>query len=61
MIIRNVSFGSKIAKSSLYKEAASITGNHRIARELVLSVIDELPKYKINQQELHKFILKKTV
>lgn len=59
MIIRNVSFGSKIAKSSLYKEAASITGNHRIARELVLSVIDELPKYKINQQELHKFILKK--
>lgn len=59
MIILNVSFGSKIAKSSLYKEAASITGNHRIARELVLSVIDELPKYKINQQELHKFILKK--
>lgn len=59
MIIRNVSFGSKIAKSSLYKEAASITGNHIIARELVLSVIDELPKYKINQQELHKFILKK--
>lgn len=59
MIIRNVSFGSKIAKSSLYKEAASITGNHRIARELVLSVIDELPKYKINQQELHKFILEK--
>ena len=59
MIIRNVSFGSKIAKSSLYKEAASITGNHRIARELVLSVIDELPEYKINQQELHKFILKK--
>lgn len=61
MIIRNVSFGSKIAKSSLYKEAASITGNHRIARELVLSVIDELPKYKINQQELHKFILKNCI
>ena len=59
MIIRNVSFGSKIAKSSLYKEAASITGNHRIATELVLSVIDELPEYKINQEELHKFILKK--
>ena len=59
IIIRNVSFGSKIAKSSLYKEAASITGNHRIATELVLSVIDELPEYKINQEELHKFILKK--
>ena len=59
MIIRNVSFGSKIAKSSLYKEAASITGNHRIATELVLSVIDQLPEYKINQEELHKFILKK--
>ena len=59
MIIRNVSFGSKIAKSSLYKEAAAITGNHRIATELVLSVIDQLPEYKINQEELHKFILKK--
>ena len=59
IIVRNVSFGSKIAKSSLYKEAAAITGNHRIATELVLSVIDQLPEYKINQEELHKFILKK--
>ena len=43
----------------LYKDAAIVSGDHTIARKLVLSVINELPKYKINEEELQKVILKK--
>lgn len=59
MISRNAAFCSKIVKSSLYKDAFALTANHKITRELVLSAIDELPTYNINQEELHKVILKK--
>ena len=59
MIIRNFDFGSKVAESALYKDAATMTGDHNIARKLVLSVINELPHYKINEEELQKVILEK--
>ncbi len=59
MIIINFDFGSKVAESALYKDAAIVSGDHTIARKLVLSVINELPKYKINEEELQKVILKK--
>lgn len=59
MIVRNVNFGSEIAKTKLYKEAVSITGDHKIARKLIISAINELPKYNIDQEEIHKVILTK--
>lgn len=59
MIVINVNFGSEIAETKLYKDAALITGNHTIARKLIISAINELPSYKIEGEEFQKFILKK--
>jgi len=59
MIVINVNFGSEIAKTKLYKDAALITGNHTIARKLIISAINELSSYKIQGEELQKVILEK--
>lgn len=59
MIVRNVNFGSEIAETKLYKDAALITGNHTIARKLIISAINELPSYKIQGEEFQKVILEK--
>lgn len=57
MIIENVDFGSKLADSTLYKDAIAMTGDHDTAKKLILSLIDKLPNYKIRGEEFQKVIL----
>ena len=57
IIIENVDFGSKLADSTLYKDAIAMTGDHDTAKKLILSLIDKLPNYKIRGEEFQKVIL----
>ena len=54
IIIENVDFGSKLADSTLYKDAIAMTGDHDTAKKLILSLIDKLPNYKIREKKFQK-------
>ena len=57
IIIENVDFGSKLADSTLYKDAIAMTGDQDTDKKLILSLIDKLPNYKIRGEEFQKVIL----
>ena len=57
IIIENVDFGSKLADSTLYKDAIAMTGDQDTAKKLILSLLDKLPNYKIRGEEFQKVIL----
>jgi hypothetical protein len=58
-ISRSILLESKIRNTALYKEAYNLTGNHTEARKLMLISIEFLPTYNIQNEELHKVLVKK--
>lgn len=49
----------KIRNSALYKEAFSMTQDHKEAQKLFFLALENLPTYNIKQEEFHKVLLKK--
>jgi hypothetical protein len=58
-IVNRFKLVSKIQKTRIFQEAYELTGDTFKARKLMLEALDTLPTYKMNNEELHKILLKK--